>query len=37
MTAARPSLTRFAWLAIVAAAVTISLKAGAYLLTGSVG
>lgn len=37
MTAAHPSLTRFAWLAIAAAAVTISLKAGAYLLTGSVG
>lgn len=33
----RPSLTRFAWLSIVAAVVTIGLKAGAYLLTGSVG
>jgi cation diffusion facilitator family transporter len=30
-------LTRFAWLSIAAALVTISLKAGAYLLTGSVG
>jgi cation diffusion facilitator family transporter len=32
-----PQLTRFAWLSIAAALVTISLKAGAYLLTGSVG
>ena len=31
------SLTRFAWLSIAAAVVTIGLKAGAYLLTGSVG
>lgn len=31
------SLTQFAWLSIAAAVVTISLKAGAYLLTGSVG
>jgi cation diffusion facilitator family transporter len=31
------SLTRFAWLSITAAVVTIALKAGAYLLTGSVG
>lgn len=31
------SLTRFAWLSIVAAVVTIGLKAGAYALTGSVG
>jgi cation diffusion facilitator family transporter len=31
------SLTRFAWLSIAAAVVTISLKASAYLLTGSVG
>lgn len=31
------SLTRFAWLSIAAAVVTIALKAGAYLLTGSVG
>jgi cation diffusion facilitator family transporter len=33
----RPSLTRFAWLSIIAAVLTISLKAGAYFLTGSVG
>src|SRR3954447_2506427 len=33
----RPSLTRFAWLSIAAAMLTISLKTGAYLLTGSVG
>jgi len=33
----RSSLTRFAWLSIVAAIVTIGLKAGAYYLTGSVG
>lgn len=33
----RGSLTRFAWLSIVAASLTIGLKAGAYLLTGSVG
>ncbi len=32
-----PALTRFAWLPIAAAVVTIGLKAGAYLLTGSVG
>ncbi|MBX0326330.1 cation diffusion facilitator family transporter [Oscillochloris sp. ZM17-4] len=31
------SLTRFAWLSIAAAVVTIGLKAGAYLITGSVG
>jgi cation diffusion facilitator family transporter len=31
------SLTRFAWLSIVAALLTISLKAGAYIITGSVG
>ena len=31
------SLTRFAWLAIAAALVAIGLKAGAYLLTDSVG
>lgn len=30
-------LTRYAWLSIAAAIVTISLKTGAYLLTGSVG
>ncbi len=33
----RSSLTRFAWLSIGAAVVTIALKTGAYLLTGSVG
>jgi divalent metal cation (Fe/Co/Zn/Cd) transporter len=31
------SLVRFARLSIAAAVVTISMKAGAYLLTGSVG
>jgi cation diffusion facilitator family transporter len=35
--AASQSLTNFAWLSIAAAVVTISMKAGAYLLTGSVG
>lgn len=33
----RSSLTKFAWLSIAAALVTIALKSGAYLLTGSVG
>ncbi len=33
----RPSLTRFAWLSIAAAVVTIGLKLVAYRLTGSVG
>ena len=33
----RSFLTRFAWLSIAAALATIALKAGAYLLTGSVG
>ncbi|MEI8307665.1 MAG: cation diffusion facilitator family transporter [Chloroflexales bacterium] len=33
----RSSLTRFAWLSIAAAVVTIGLKAGAYLVTGSIG
>ena len=33
----RNSLTRYAWLSIAAAIITISLKAGAYALTGSVG
>ena len=33
----RASLTRFAWLSIAAALATITLKTGAYLLTGSVG
>jgi cation diffusion facilitator family transporter len=34
---ARPDLTRFAWLSIGAAVVTIGLKSGAFLITGSVG
>lgn len=34
---ASPGLAKFAWLSIAAAVVTISLKSGAYLLTGSVG
>ena len=33
----RASLTRFAWLAIGAALATITLKTGAYFLTGSMG
>jgi cation diffusion facilitator family transporter len=33
----RSSLTKFAWLSIAAAVVTIGLKSLAYLLTGSVG
>src|SRR5512140_1381438 len=33
----RSSLTRFAWLSIIAAVVTIALKLVAYRLTGSVG
>jgi cation diffusion facilitator family transporter len=33
----RASLTRFAWLSIAAAVMTILLKAAAYFLTGSVG
>ncbi len=33
----RSELTRFAWLSIAAAVITIGLKAGAYFLTGSVG
>ena len=36
-TSANSSLTRFAWLSISAAIVTIVLKTAAYLLTGSVG
>ena len=41
-TSARPvhqkvDLTRFAWLSIAAAILTISLKAGAWVMTGSVG
>lgn len=35
--ASRASLTRFAWLSIAAAVLTIALKAAAYALTGSVG
>ena len=33
----RSSLTRYAWLSILAALITIGLKTAAYLLTGSVG
>ena len=33
----QPSLTRYAWLSIAAAALTITLKSGAYFITGSVG
>ena len=33
----RQTLTRFAWLSIATAVLTISLKAAAYFLTGSVG
>jgi cation diffusion facilitator family transporter len=33
----RKHLTRFAWISIAAAVVTIGLKSAAYLLTGSVG
>jgi cation diffusion facilitator family transporter len=33
----RASLTKFAWLSIAAALVTIALKTGAFYLTGSVG
>ncbi len=36
-TPSHPPLTRFAWLSIAAAILTIGLKTGAYLLTGSVG
>jgi cation diffusion facilitator family transporter len=36
-TANRSSLTRFAWLSVATAILTITLKAIAYLLTGSVG
>lgn len=37
MVSREPSLRRFAWLSIAAAIVTISMKSGAYFLTGSVG
>jgi cation diffusion facilitator family transporter len=33
----RPSLTRYAWISIAAALVTIGLKTAAYWITGSVG
>jgi divalent metal cation (Fe/Co/Zn/Cd) transporter len=33
----QPSLTRYAWLSISAAVLTIGLKLAAYLFTGSVG
>src|SRR5919199_5971386 len=33
----RSTLTRFAWLSILAAVLTISLKTAAYVVTGSVG
>lgn len=36
-TQTEPLLTRFAWLSIAAAILTISLKGAAYFLTGSVG
>ncbi len=32
-----PSLTRYAWLSIAAAIVTITMKSAAYVITGSVG
>lgn len=35
--AVQSSLTRFAWLSIAAAVVTIALKFGAFMVTGSVG
>ena len=37
MAAARPSLARYAWVSLAAAAVIIALKGAAYWLTGSVG
>jgi cation diffusion facilitator family transporter len=37
MSRTRPSLTRFAWLSIAAAILTLALKATAYFITGSVG
>jgi cation diffusion facilitator family transporter len=37
VTEARRSLTAFAWLSVAAAVVTIALKTGAWLMTGSVG
>ena len=37
MTQSAPSLTRYAWLSVVTAVITIGMKTMAYLLTGSVG
>ena len=37
MSSTRTDLTKFAWLSIAAALVTIALKTGAWLITGSVG
>lgn len=37
MIMASPNLTRYAWLSIAAAVATITLKAGAWWITGSVG
>ncbi|HEY5185154.1 MAG TPA: cation diffusion facilitator family transporter [Actinomycetes bacterium] len=37
MSEPRRSLTAFAWLAVAAAVVTIALKTGAWMMTGSVG
>lgn len=37
MTAQQGTLTRFAWLSIAAALLTMALKTAAYMLTGSVG
>jgi len=37
MSEMRSSLTRFAWLSIAAAVITIALKTAAYFITGSVG
>ena len=37
MSETRCSLTRFAWLSIAAAVITIALKTAAYFITGSVG
>ena len=37
VSSAAPSIRRYAWLSIAAALITITLKSGAYVLTGSVG
>jgi cation diffusion facilitator family transporter len=37
VSSAAPSISRYAWLSIAAALITITLKSGAYVLTGSVG